>query len=63
MEKKPRCYNCIHGGVQFKLHKLTHLHCNDPSKYNQGSFDRGEFCMWDTLRVFSDTCDNHKFKQ
>lgn len=63
MDKKARCYNCMYAGRQFKVWKLTHLHCGDPSKYNQERFDRGEFCAWDTLRVFSDTCDNHKYKQ
>jgi hypothetical protein len=61
--KKLRCYNCQHAGAQFKVHKLTHVHCADPTKYNQETFDKGEFTAWDTLRVFSDTCENHKMKE
>lgn len=60
--KKPRCYNCKHATKGFKAWKLTHHHCNDPKKYNQETFDKGEFCVWDTLRIFSDTCDAHEYK-
>lgn len=59
---KPRCYNCRFGGEQFKAGELTYLHCNDPSKYNQDTWDNEEFTAWDTLRVFNETCKNHKFK-
>ena len=58
-KKKAKCYNCKHGGHQFKINKLTYLHCNDPSKYTQERFDNDEFGPWDSLRVFSDTCENH----
>ncbi len=61
-KRKAKCYNCKHGGNQFKLDKLTHLHCNDLQKYTQEKFDNDEFCAWDTLRVFSDTCESHEFK-
>ena len=61
-KKKPRCHNCRFGGQQFKIHKLTHLHCSDPTEYTQEKFDNGEFCEWDILRVFNDTCNNHEFK-
>ena len=61
-KKQPRCYNCKHAGQQFKIKKLTHLHCEEPIKYNRKSFDNDEFCAWDTLRVFSDTCEVHEFK-
>ena len=62
-KKKPRCHNCKFAGYQFKIHKLTHLHCADPTKYNQEKFDNDEFTAWDTLRVFNDTCENHQFKE
>lgn len=63
MEKiKPRCYNCIHSGDQFKIGKLTHLHCNNPKEFDQEKFDNGEFTAWDTLRVFNNTCSDHEFK-
>ncbi len=60
--RKPRCHNCTFAGKQFKIDKLTHLHCEDPSKYNQETFDNRDFCPWDTLRVFNDTCENHQLK-
>ena len=60
--EKARCYNCKYAGIQFKIGKLTHLHCADPKHYNKETFDNGDFSAWDTLRVFSDTCNNHKFK-
>ena len=62
-EKKPRCYNCNFSGKQFKINKLTHLHCEDPKKYTKEKFIKGEFSAWDTLRVFNNTCDNHKFRK
>lgn len=63
IQKKPRCYNCKFAGNQFKIGKLTHLHCSDPKEYTQDKFDNNEFCAWDTLRVFNETCDNHEFKK
>lgn len=60
--RKPRCHNCEHAGPQFKIDKLTHLHCANPEYYNKEAFDSEDFRAWDTLRVFNDTCDNHKFK-
>ena len=62
-ERKPRCHNCKFGGTQFKIGKLTHLHCCDERQYNKKDFDDGKFCAWDTLRVFNDMCNNHEFKQ
>jgi len=56
---KPRCYNCKHSGKQFKVGKVTHLHCNHP-KYED--YDKGVFSPWDTLQVFSSTCLAHEFK-
>lgn len=62
-EKKPRCHNCMFAGNQFKIDKLTHLHCEEPTEYSQEKFDNGEFTPWDTLRVFNETCKNHEFKE
>lgn len=52
--KAKKCYNCKYAGNQFKLEKLTHLHClhvetqkEDPSP-------------WNSLRVFSDSCELHE---
>ncbi len=56
-EKKPRCHNCKHSGQQFKIDKLTHLHCFHP-KYGE----REGLSAWDTLMVFNDTCSDHEFK-
>ena len=61
-KKKARCYNCKFAGQMFKVGKITHLHCKDEKQYNQEMYDNGEFTSWDTLRVFSDVCDNHEFK-
>lgn len=61
--KNPKCYNCKHASEQFKVGKLTHLHCLDKKQYNQEGLDNDEFTAWDTLRTFSDTCSNHEFKQ
>jgi hypothetical protein len=61
-KRKPRCHNCKFGGCQFKIDKLTHLHCNNPKEYTQEKADNGEFSPWDTLRVFNATCEDHEFK-
>jgi hypothetical protein len=62
-EKKPRCHNCKFAGNQFKIGKLTHLHCADPKRYTQEKSDNGDFSPWDTLRVFNENCGNHEFKE
>ena len=62
-KKKSYCYNCKFAGKGFKAWKVTHHHCEDEKQYNQEKFDNDEFSAWDTLRVFSDTCDNHEFKK
>jgi len=59
--KKLKCYNCKYSGYQFKIGKLTHLHCCHP-KYKEEDFLSGKLSAWDTLRVFSDTCENHQYK-
>jgi len=58
--KKRKCYNCIHSSKQFKVGKLTHVHCYHP-KYEEGLND-GTYSAWDTLEVFSNTCNDHEFK-
>jgi len=60
--KKPRCHNCKHSTKQFKIVKLTHLHCGHP-KYTKEDFENGELSAWDTLRVFNETCKDHEFKK
>lgn len=62
-DKKPKCYNCKHSGQAFKIKKLTHCHCGNPKEYTLEKFDNEEFSAWDTLRVFSDNCKDHEFKQ
>lgn len=59
--KKPCCYNCESGGPQFKIGNMTNLHCEHP-KYTQEDFDNGKLSAWDTLRLFYNTCNDHKFK-
>lgn len=62
MNKKPRCHNCKFSGPQFKIGKLTHLHCLSPvmetyfKEHESPSF-------WHSLRVFNDSCNDHEFKQ
>jgi len=60
-KKRARCHNCKYGGEQFKINTLTHLHCEDPKQYTQEKFDNNEFGPWDSLKEFSDTCEDHKF--
>lgn len=61
MENK-RCFNCKHAGQQFKVGKVTHLHCEHP-KYTDEDFESGKLTAWDTLCKFSDTCIDHEYKQ
>lgn len=61
-EKKPRCHNCKFSGPQFKIGKLTHLHCESPT-YQKQADDGDTPNPWETLRVFNDTCDEHEFKE
>jgi hypothetical protein len=62
-KRKPRCHNCIHAGHQFKIGKLTHLHCVSPSMDKYYIEDESP-SMWHSLRVFNDKCDSdeHQFK-
>jgi len=62
MEKKnkPKCYNCKFAGKQFKIFKLTHLHCLHPKLENEFKINPN-FSAWDTLRIFSECCNDHKF--
>ena len=59
--KKPRCHNCKFGGQQFKIVKLTYLHCESPQMEKYFKEDENP-SPWESLRVFNDTCDNHEFK-
>lgn len=59
--KKRKCYNCKHRTEAFKVGKLTHYHCMSPTytkQYNAGV----DISPWETLRVFSDNCDEHEFR-
>lgn len=58
--RKPKCYNCKYASSQFKIGNLTHLQCNHP-KHNEG-FENGTVTAWDTLQIFSNTCNTHEFK-
>ena len=60
--KKRKCYNCAYAGKQFKIGKLSHLHCENKELYNQEKNDSGVTSGWDSLRVFSDTCDKYSKK-
>jgi len=54
--KNPKCHNCKHAGPQFKIHKLTHLHCEHPK------YEGKDVNPWETLCVFSSTCPDHELK-
>ena len=54
--RKPRCYNCKHVSESFKISKLTHYHCLNPK------FKEVHTSPWDSLRVFSEKCNDHEFK-
>lgn len=60
-KRKPKCYNCEHAGMQFRVGKLTHLHCCKP-EYEEMDKNENTPSPWETLRVFSDTCSDHQFK-
>lgn len=55
MKTYEKCYNCKHGGKQFKIDKVTHLHCLHVLHKNSSP--------WDTLCLFSDRCELHEFKE
>jgi len=60
MEKEiKKCWNCKHRTKGFKVGNLTHYHCMSPTYQKQ--HDSGEYVnAWETLRVFSDTCNEHE---
>ena len=59
--KKSKCYNCKFKSPAFKIGKLTHYHCYSPT-YEKQNKEGVHVSPWETLRVFSDTCDEHEFK-
>ena len=60
--KKRKCYNCKFAGTQFKITNLTHLHCENETIFPKEKWESGELSPWDSLQVFSDTCEFHEFK-
>ena len=62
-EKKPKkCYNCKHSSKGFIIAGKIHHHCFHP-KYKEEDMKSGKISPWDTLMEFSQTCDDHEFKQ
>jgi len=59
--KKAKCYNCKFKSPAFKIANLTHHHCYSPT-YQKQHEDGNSPSPWETLRVFSYTCDEHEFK-
>jgi len=60
--KNPRkCFNCKHGGKQFKVGGVTHLQCDHPKWDQKWNADPGSFHPFDTVRIFGDTCDLHEY--
>jgi hypothetical protein len=60
--RNKKCYNCKHGGGQFKIARKTHLHCEHP-KYTQEDFENGKISPWDTLFEFWHTCNDYEPKK
>lgn len=59
--KQLKCWSCKHRTNAFKIKNLTHYHCIAPSYQKQA--DTGDPpSPWDTLRVFSDSCNEHKLR-
>ena len=58
---KKRCYNCKHRTDGFKIGNLTHYHCKAPSFMEKHKTH--DVSAWDTLVVFSDSCDEHEFRE
>ena len=56
-----KCWNCKHRTQAFKVGKLTHYHCMSPS-YEKQHKEGVAISPWETLRVFSDSCDEHELR-
>lgn len=56
-----KCWNCKHRTKSFKVGKLTHYHCMSPT-YEKQHKEGVKISTWETLRVFSDSCDEHEFR-
>ena len=56
-----KCWNCKHRTQAFKIGKLTHYHCISPT-YEKQHKEGVAISPWETLRVFSDSCDEHEFR-
>lgn len=61
MSKFRKCYNCKFAGKSFKIAGKTHMHCEHP-KQDEEFKSNPNFSAWDTLRVFWNTCQDHKLK-
>lgn len=61
INRKAKCYNCVHADKSFKIVDVTYQHCKHP-KYTREQFESGELTPWDTLMKFSDTCKDHEYK-
>ena len=55
-DKKKICCNCKYGGTQFKIDKLTHLHCQKQTKEPPTT-------AWETLMEFGHSCEDFKLKE
>ena len=62
MKKVKKCFNCKFAGKQFRIDKLTHLHCINEEPYPDAKWKNGELSAWDTLKKFGDTCEKHEEK-
>jgi len=57
--KKPKCYNCKHSSKGYKINNLTHHTCMEPEQDKRIKNGAHPF---ESLVVFSNTCNKHQFK-
>lgn len=59
---KKICANCEHSGNQFKIGKMTHLHCGHPNTEIRYP-TTNDFNPWDSLREFWESCNRFEPKK
>lgn len=61
-QKAKICCNCVHGGTQFKLGGLTHLHC-ERIKYTEKELMSGKISPYNSLKEWYDKCEHFEPKE
>ena len=57
-----RCFNCKYAGETFRAYYTTHLHCCK-TEYEDMTKAGNPPSPWETLRVFSSSCDDFVEKE